>query len=293
MGFSTGIFYSILFFMKKIAVITGASSGIGAEFARQVARNYKYDEIWLIARREEKLREVAAAATVSKKTLVRPVVMDVSGKEGALVFGAFLKKEAAENGTEGLEIGLLINNAGFGTYGPFEETSLARQMEMIELNCTTVTGICGYALPFMHKGSVIINTASLAGFMPLGNFAVYAASKAYTLNFTVALAAELRDKGIKVCALCPGSVSSEFANVASNGARKEVKGGFPPEKVVAQCLRRAFRGKTISLYRPKWKFNAFLSHIVGRYTVARFTYLHNKRPRTPDADAPINSGLQI
>ena len=197
---------------------------------------------------------------------------------------------AAESG---INIKLLINNAGFGTYGPFTETSVTREMEMIELNCTTLTGLCGIAVPFMTKDSVIINTASLAAFLPLGNFAVYAASKSYVLSFSIALAAELKDKGIKVHALCPGSVSTEFANVASNGARKEVKGGIGPEKVVAQCIKRAYKGKKISLYRGKWKFSAFASRFVGRYFGARYTYKYAKRPHNPDAAASSETNVSV
>ena len=263
--------------MKQIAIITGASSGIGEEFTRQVCKKYNYDEIWIIARRTEKLEALASSLNAEKNfNCVRPVSMDISGKEGVARLKAFIEAEGE------IEIGLLINNAGFGTYGPFEETSINRQMDMIELNCTTVTGICGIALPYLKAGSVIINTASLAAFLPLGNFAVYGATKSYVLSFSVALAAELRDKGIKVCALCPGSVSTEFANVASNGARKEVKGGFPPQKVVAQCLRRAFKGRTVALYRPKWRINAFLSRFIWRYLGARFTYKYSPRPHNPD-----------
>lgn len=273
--------------MKRIAIITGASSGIGEEFTRQVCAGYDFDEIWILARREDKLNALADNLNASKNfKVVRPVVMDVAGKEGVDRLKAFIEAENEKLGKieSGIEIGLLINNAGFGTYGPFAETSINRQMDMIELNCTTVTGICGIALPYLKSGSIIINTASLAAFLPLGNFAVYAATKSYVLSFSVALAAELRDKGIKVCALCPGSVSSEFANVASNGARKEVKGGFPPQKVVTQCLRRAFKGKTIALYRPKWRINAFLSRFIGRYLGARFTYKYSPRPHNPDSD---------
>ena len=273
--------------MKRIAVITGASSGIGEEFARQVCSEYFYDEIWIIARREDKLKELANALNATKNfECVRPVVMDVAGKEGVERFKKLLKNEDEQlhKIESGIEIGLLINNAGFGTYGPFEKSSINRQMDMVELNCTTVTGICGVALPYLTAGSVIINTASLAAFLPLGNFAVYGATKSFVLSFSVALAAELRDKGIKVCALCPGSVSTEFANVASNGARKEVKGGFPPQKVVAQCLKRAFKGKVIALYRPKWRINAFLSRFIGRYFGARFTYKYSPRPHNPDKE---------
>jgi short-subunit dehydrogenase len=118
--------------------------------------------------------------------------------------------------------------------------------------------------------------------MPLGNFAVYAATKAYVLNFSIALAAELKGRGIKVHALCPGSVSTEFAKVASNGARPEVKGGIPSRGVVEECLKRAFKGKQKSLYRLKWRLTAFMSRFVGRGLVADYTYRHMKRPRTPD-----------
>ena len=269
--------------MKNIAIITGASSGLGEEFARQVHSSYNYDEIWIIARRSEKLDALANELNATNSKNVRPVVMDVAGKEGVHRLKDFLEAEDAKlhQAGSGIQIDLLINNAGFGTYGPFADTPLDRQMDMIELNCTTVTGICGIALPFLQKGSVIINTASLAAFLPLGNFAVYGATKAYVLNFSVALAAELHDKGIKVHALCPGSVSTEFANVASNGARREVKGGIPPQKVVSQCLKRAFKDKRISLYRPKWRVTAFMSRFVGRYLGARYTYLYNKRPYNP------------
>lgn len=277
--------------MKNIAVVTGASSGLGKEFALQISKKFNYDEIWLIARREDKLKELADEINGKNNfTIARPVVMDISGKDGVVRFKDLIASEdqALRKIESGIRIGLMVNNAGFGTYGPFEETSITRQMDMIELNCTSLTGMCGAALPYLEKGSVIINTASLAGFMPLGNFAVYAASKAYALNFSVALAAEFRDKGIKVCALCPGSVSTEFANVASNGARKEVKGGHDPVKVVAHCLKRAFKGKTTAVWYPKWKFNAFLSRIIGRYTVARVTYKYRKRPHNPDEDETEN-----
>ena len=271
--------------MKNVAIITGASSGIGREFAIQIAQKYDFDEIWIVARRLEKLEELASSINKTKNfQIVKTVSLDLGTRDGVQKLDALIKSENEKliQVQSGIQIGLLINNAGFGTYGPFEETPLKNQLNMIDLNCTTLTGICGIALPYLKKDSVIINTSSLAAFMPLGNFAVYGATKAYVLNFSVALAAELKDKGIKVCALCPGSVSTEFANVASNGARKEVKGGIPPEKVVSQCLKRAFKGKLISLYRPKWRITAFMSRFVGRYLVARYTYLYNKRPYNKD-----------
>lgn len=260
---------------------------MGKEFAIQVARNYDFDEIWIIARRLENLENLAQTINQTKNFLVvKPVQLDLGGIEGVRQLESLLKEENEKlvKVESGIQIGLLVNNAGFGTYGPFENTSITAQMQMVQLNCTALTGLCGIALPFMKKGSVIINTSSLAAFMPLGNFAVYAATKAYVLSLSVALAAELKDRGIIVSALCPGSVSTEFANIASNGARKEVKGGIPPQGVVKQCLDRAFKGKLTSLYRLKWQLTAFMSRFVGRGLVARYTYKHMQRPRNPDEE---------
>ena len=259
--------------MKNVAIVTGASSGLGKEFTKQIEQKFDYDEIWIFARRESLLLEVENQINdKAGKKIVKSFAVDICGKDGVKRFSDILENE------KDFSVGLFVNNAGFGTYGPFENTPLEKELDMIEINCVTLTGLCGVVLKYLDSNSVIINTASLAAFMPLGNFAVYGASKAYALSFSVALAAELKDKGVKVCALCPGSVSTEFANVASNGARKEVKGGIEPDKVVAHCLKRAFKGKKIAMYRFKWKFTALLGRFVGRYLVARYTYKYNKRP---------------
>ena len=126
--------------------------------------------------------------------------------------------------------------------------------------------------------SKILNVASLASFMPLGNFAVYAATKAYVLSFSIALRAELKDRGIKVCALCPGSVSTNFANIASNGKRRLVWHGKDPVKVVRHCLKQTEKNKKIIQCFFKWRLTALLSRFVGRYIVARYTYIFAERP---------------
>ena len=261
--------------MKKIGIVTGASSGMGAEFALQIARQKTCDELWLIARRKEKLDALCEKIASQNGVVPRAAAMDIRGREGVERFARLLEKEK-EAGD--FTVGILVNNAGFGTYGPFSETDVMRELDMIELNCTALTGLCGVSLPYMERGSLIINTASLASFSPLGNFAVYAATKAYVLRFTLALAAEVRHLGIRVCALCPGSVSTEFASVASNGARSEVLGGTASDTVVAHCLKHAEKGKKIVLMRWRWKFFAAASRWLGRYAIARFTYEHWKRP---------------
>lgn len=278
--------------MKRIAIITGASSGMGSEFTKELflnSENYKFgkfDEIWILARRSDRLKnlkydlEKAAENNCSKEyPEITAIEIDLSGTKGVTAFNAILKttkKVESKNG--GFEIGLLVNNAGFGTYGEFTETPLDKELEMIDTNCSTLTGLCGLAIPFMNEKSTIINVASLAAFLPLGNFAVYAATKSYVLSFSVALAAELKDKGIHVLAMCPGSVSTEFANVASNGARKEVLHGYPAEKTVKHALKCASNKKHIALWAHKWKITAFFSRFIGRFFGARFTFIHNKRP---------------
>lgn len=278
--------------MKRIAIITGASSGMGTEFTKELflnSENYKFgkfDEIWILARRSDRLRnlkydlEKVAENNCSKEyPEITAIEIDLSGTKGVTAFNAILKttkKVESKNG--GFEIGLLVNNAGFGTYGEFTETPLDKELEMIDTNCSTLTGLCGLAIPFMNEKSTIINVASLAAFLPLGNFAVYAATKSYVLSFSVALAAELKDKGIHVLAMCPGSVSTEFANVASNGARKEVLHGYPADKTVKHALKCASNKKHIALWAHKWKITAFFSRFIGRFFGARFTFIHNKRP---------------
>ena len=265
--------------MKKIAIVTGASSGMGRDFALNLLDYIKADEIWVLARRIQKLKALAAEIEEKRGVHTRAIEIDLSGRSGVSAFATLLECERIlDQASGGFEICLLVNNAGFGTYGTFEETEIQKELDMVDLNVTSLTGITGYALPYMKEGSILINTASLASFLPLGNFAVYGATKAYVLSFTMALAAELKEKGIKVCALCPGPVSTEFANVASNGSRKNVKNGADCQKVVKHCLKNAVRGRKYALYLWKWKAKAFLSRFVDRYLGAWFTFKYCKRP---------------
>lgn len=265
--------------MKRIIIVTGASSGLGIEFARQLVRTRDADEIWLIARRKDKLEGLANELSGLRKgeayIISRVIALDLGGSSGVRHFQKLLEDERAAGE---FAIDTLVNNAGFGTYGTFRETPLDRELEMIDVNVYALTGLCHAALPFMGKGSMIINVASLAGFIPLGNFAVYGATKAYVLSFSTALAAEVADSGIFVSTVCPGPVDTEFASVASNGAREKVVDGKNPAAVVAHCLRSAGKGRHIAIMAVKWKFKAFMSRFMGRYYFARHTYVHEKRP---------------
>lgn len=260
--------------MKKIIVVTGASSGMGVCFAKQLACENP-DELWIVARRKDRLENLKKEIESENSISVRVIDIDISGSEGARRFKTVLDSEKKSGE---YEISVLVNNAGFGTYGEFADTDTDREMEMVDLNCTSLTGITGYALPYMKKGSRIINTASLASFLPLGNFAVYGATKAYVLSLSVALAAELKSKGISVTALCPGPVSTEFANVASKGAREKVRHGLSPEKTVEHAIKASRKGRLYSMRFFKWKIQAWASPYVNRYLGAWFTYRFCKRP---------------
>jgi short-subunit dehydrogenase len=269
--------------MKRILIITGASSGLGREFAFQIQKERAADEIWLLARRKDKLESLALelAGTGTRSAAApkpRVVEIDLGGRKGIASFSAILEKEHRANVDGGIVIDTLVNNAGFGTYGTFTGTDLDRQLDMIDLNVLTLTGLCHAALPYMTKGSLIINVASLASFIPLGNFAVYAATKAYVLSFSTALAAEVADEGVFVSTVCPGPVDTEFANIASKGARERVVDGRNPADVVAHCLRQIRKKRHSAIMAPKWKFKAFMSRFVGRYFFARHSYVHDKRP---------------
>ena len=249
---------------------------MGICFAKQLLSFRNFDEMWLIARRKERLDELKIELnSISKETSIRCIQGDLSGNSGVEFVKNLFQEEQSQ---QDFIIDTLVNNAGYGTYGTFEDTSLERQLGMIDLNVYSLTGICYASLPYLQKGSLVINVASLASFAPLGNFAVYGATKAFVYSFSLALAAELEPKGIFVETLCPGPVDTEFANVASRGARKVVKDGKSPEKVVAHCLKCVSKKRYISIMALKWKFKAFMSRFISKIWFARYTFKHEKRP---------------
>ncbi len=278
--------------------MTGASSGIGASFARRlnaaILGTEKYpglpafDELWLVARRGDRLETLAgelrslhdtakmktAGSALTIRTFPADLVSD----------GALVALTSAAKST-GKPVRILVNNAGYGTYGPFSETGLNRQLGQIDLNCRSLTEACGLFDPLLGPGSLVINVASLAAFAPLGGFAVYAASKAYVLSFSVALASEWKARGIRVQALCPGSVDSEFALVASEGTRTKVLHGWSADHTTAISLRHAGRGKIISLPRFSWQAQRLAAALVGPIISAAFAQRFLQRPHKGKIDA--------
>jgi uncharacterized protein len=189
------------------ALVTGASSGIGAEFARQLAARGMH--LILTARREQLLTQLAGELHQAHGTKTEIIIADLSNPSEP----ARLLEEVQKRG---LTIELLVNNAGFGLIAEIEKTDLVRVLEMIQVNIAAVTELTCRVLPGMlergHGG--LINIASTAAFQPVGSMAVYAASKAYVLHFSEALWAEARDRGVTVTTLCPGTTRTDFFEVS-------------------------------------------------------------------------------
>jgi short-subunit dehydrogenase len=191
--------------VKKVALVTGASAGLGVEFARQLSN--RGHRLVLAARRKERLEELAAELGNA-----RAVAIDLSKKDAAT-------KLMADLAANGEDVELLVNNAGFGLIGRFAKADAKRLRQMIDLNVGTLTDLCRAVASAMieRKSGGIINVASTAAFQPGPNMAVYFATKAFVLSFTEALHEELRPHGIHVTCLCPGPTRTEFGAVAGFG----------------------------------------------------------------------------
>ncbi len=247
----------------KIAIVTGASSGIGREFVKLLDKELmSLDEIWVIARREDRLK--ALAKEVGTKLV--PIEMDITSKEAVGVLAYLLKEKKPA-------VKLLINCAGFGKIGKVAELPAEGQLSMVKVNCLALTELTLMVLPYMAKKSRIIQMASVAAFLPQPRFAVYAATKSYVLSFSRALNKELADTGIRVTAVCPGPVKTEFFDLA------EQTGSIPvykkivmadPEKVVRKAFYDSLAGKDMSVYGGTMKALHVLTKILPHKSMLDF-----------------------
>ncbi|MDD3415601.1 MAG: SDR family NAD(P)-dependent oxidoreductase [Lachnospiraceae bacterium] len=240
----------------RIAIITGASSGIGCEFAVQIADSFStIDEVWLIARRENELKKIKEMITrAGKKARFFPC--DITKEESKEIIISSMKEVNAR-------VGILVNSAGYGMIGNFKEINQEDNIGMIRLNCEALTSFTYAILPFMTKKSHIINVASSAAFTPKPGFAVYAATKSYVLSLSKALNYELKQYGITVTAVCPGPVRTGFFEVAEKyNKAKRFKRWFMVEAsdVTKKALYDAMHGKNCSIYGLSMK----IFHIVAK-----------------------------
>ncbi|HEY8183007.1 MAG TPA: SDR family oxidoreductase [Thermoanaerobaculia bacterium] len=218
---------------RKTALITGASSGIGMDFARLLSREGY--ELFLVARSEAKLRALASELGNAKVIVADLVLPDAPQR----IFDV----------SSGVDV--LINNAGFGVSGPFIETDLRKELEMIQVNVSALTHLTRLFLPPMlaRKSGHILNLASTAAFLPGPLMAVYYATKAYVLSFSEAIADELRGTGVTVTALCPGPTATGFAEVAGMESSRlfSLMRPMSSEAVARYGLRAMRHGKRVAI----------------------------------------------
>jgi short-subunit dehydrogenase len=218
--------------MPETALVTGASSGIGEQFARQLAA--RGHDLVLVARRADRLERLAADLPTEARVVACDLATDA----------ASVSARVAELG---VEVGILVNNAGFGTSGPFLEHDPARDAEQVRLNCEAVVTLCHAFLPGMveRRRGGVINVASSAGMQPIPYESVYAATKAFAISFTDALHTELRGTGVRVLAVNPGPVPTEWQQVAGYQENRSgvVPGEISAEQVVAESLAAWDRGR--------------------------------------------------
>ncbi len=251
----------------KIAIITGASSGLGEEYIRCISDGaYDVDEIWAVARREERLIKIAEKYSKNKKIV--PISLDLTKYESYEELRQRLEEEKKE-------IKIVVNNAGYGTLGDFDSKELFTQTNMVDLNARALTAVSSLVLPYMSKGSFIVNVCSIAAFAPNPRMAVYCSTKAFVYSFSKALRYELKNRGINILAVCPGPMDTEFLSVA--GIEKGVSHTFDtlprcnPQRVAEISLKKALKGR--GKYTPKafYKFYRCMAKLLPHCLIMKLS----------------------
>ena len=219
----------------SVAIVTGASSGMGKEFVYQLGNYVKVDAIWVIARREDALKALQEHVDVP----VRPIPLDLCKEESYEAFAKLLEEEKPD-------IKLLVNAAGFGKFGAFEKVPMVDDYRMIDLNCKALVAMTRLCIPYMKAGSHVLQLDSLSAFQPVPYIATYGATKAFVLSYTRAVNAELRPKGIRMMAMNPGWVKTEFFNHAlttNDGEVQYYNHLWEAKDVVATGLKDLYKTK--------------------------------------------------
>ncbi len=253
----------ILSAMASTALITGASAGLGAEFAWLFAADGH--DVVLVARRHDKLAELAAELT-KKHGVKAHVLSDDLNDRGAPA------RIAAELTSRAIEVDYLVNNAGFGTTGAFAELDVTRELEMVQVNIAALVHLTRLILPGMiaRRRGRVLNMGSTAGFQPGPFMAVYYASKSFVNSFTEALATELAGTGVTATVSCPGATATEFAKVAGNGETALFKGGVMRSgEVAAHAYAAMMRGEVVVVPGLKNKFGVQSLRLAPRAAVRR------------------------
>ncbi|MBR5751356.1 MAG: SDR family NAD(P)-dependent oxidoreductase [Clostridia bacterium] len=249
--------------MKKIAIITGASSGMGKRFVETLDEYGQFDEVWAVARRREVLE------TLPCPYPVKPVALDLSKPESMAEFARLLESEKPR-------VGLLINAAGYGKFDAVMDLPLEENLGMTDLNCRALTAMCQLTVPYMEKGGLIINIASMAAFQPIPYIAVYGATKAFVLSYSRALNRELRD--VDVMAVCPYWTKTAFFDraVSGNAVVKKYAVMYKPEDIVFRAWKDAKKRKEVSVYGFTAKGQRLLVKLLPHSFVMRVWMRQNR-----------------
>ena len=228
----------------RIGIVTGASSGLGWSFVRHIDKTMDLDELWLIARREERLRDLAAEL----RCRGRVFPLDLTDRASAGKLQAALEEERPQ-------VDILVCAAGFGKFGRAEDMTLEENDDMIALNCRAAVDVTKVCLPHMARGSRILEICSSASFQPLPGLNIYAATKAFLTRYTRALRWEVADRGIKVTAVCPGWIKTEFMEGARRTKTADAVRHFTllaqrPEAVAAWALTMNGLGLAVATCGP-------------------------------------------
>ena len=219
----------------KVGIITGASSGMGRELALQIAEKETFDELWVIARREEALESLKKEI----KTKVRPIALDLVKAVSFETYKELLKQEKPD-------VAFLANVAGFGKFGRYDQIALQDCMDMIDLNCKALVAITQLTLPYMKRGARILQLDSLSAFQPVPYINVYGSTKSFVLSYSRALNRELKTEGIRVMSVNPGWVKTEFfdhATKSSNDAVTYYNVMYEAKDVIRTAIRDLYHTK--------------------------------------------------
>lgn len=256
----------------KIAIVTGASSGMGREFVRQLAGFVTVDEVWAIARRTDALEQLSAECPFP----VRPISLDLCESASFDTFAALLEQEKPD-------VKLLVNAAGFGKFGRFDKVNLVDECKMIELNCTALVKMTRLTLPYMHEGSHILQLDSLSAFQPVPYITTYGATKAFVLSYSRAMNRELKGRGVRCMAMNPGWVKTEFFNHACQTNDSEVQYFnrlYEAKDVVATGLKDLYRTKKdVSIHGLPVKAQVLLVKLVPHSMVMNIWLNQQKKPK--------------
>ena len=241
----------------KIALITGASSGMGRDFARLLDRE-GLDELWVVARRADRLEQLKNEC----KTSVRVIAADLTNEQG---IGQIARRLQEENP----RVSYLVNCAGFGTFGDYSEIRLERQLAMVDLNVKALVSVTQIALDYMEKGDRIIQLCSSSAFFPLPYLNVYASTKAFVQHYSYGLYEELKPRGITVTQVSPGWVQTEFFDGSQNDTSKHAPKKYSPMyssmQVVQKAIKDAKKGKAISVCGAFVKFHRLAGRFAPRW----------------------------